>query len=146
MKLVEAMGKLSQTVSLFIEHIRSLPKSELEPADWGLREILIHIVFWHENYLNNLQRIRDKKPLHMLEGTYRELNAAAIRENESETIEHLLKRFENVQNLIVEIVSGTIDTGLDFYFKSDAKPRSILESIIRIEQHVRSHLVKMKKK
>lgn len=89
-------GSLDGAIQLFTAFVRSLPTAEMEPSkreSWGPREVLIHLVFWHEQYAQIASAVaRSKKPL-LLKGTARALNDAAVAREINAPIDELLRRW-----------------------------------------------------
>lgn len=68
---------LDEAIDSFISFIRSLPGQTLEASRterWGPREVLIHLVFWHEQYASIATAVAAKRPPKLHPGTIRDVN------------------------------------------------------------------------
>lgn len=53
----ELFSTLTSSIELFIQAVRS-KKSTLKATDeWSVKDVLCHIVFWHENYAANYEAL-----------------------------------------------------------------------------------------
>lgn len=135
-------NKLTNTINNFCNYIEKLPYSALEfskKKQWGPREVLCHIVFWHEQYVSIITfLINNEKPL-LLEGKFSDLNAYAVQLNKYETKESLLKRLQVAQKELHHLCINPGASKIKIQFKEGGKKRSLVEVITRIESHIRSH-------
>jgi hypothetical protein len=97
------IASLSEAVSSFRHLIRSLPESSLSPstgAEWGPREVLIHLAFWHAVYASTLRALLDDRVPEMPVGTFKGLNAKSVRTNVTTPSDQLLASLETAQREI----------------------------------------------
>ena len=67
----QAVARLDESVEAFACALESMPETALTGAEWGPREMLGHIVFWHETYLRIAHAINTGHDPVPLVGTFR---------------------------------------------------------------------------
>jgi predicted RNase H-like nuclease (RuvC/YqgF family) len=144
--MFEEVKKLDNTVKSYIKYIKNLPKENLDPENWGNREILIHIVFWHKNIEKTLESLNNKEKPIYASGTFRELNEKAINNNKKKSINELVNNLQDSQKRISFLVKNIDDINQYIQFKEEGKQYLVLQAISRIESHIRNHQKKLTKK
>src|SRR5512136_1110826 len=97
------MIELSQSIEAFCNFIEQLPSKSLEEQDWGPREVLAHLVFYHELYVKLVEAAALKLPLVPLEGKYREINARAVADCRGCSVDQLVERLSFANRRLVEL-------------------------------------------
>jgi uncharacterized protein with von Willebrand factor type A (vWA) domain len=141
----ETIARLHTTIASFTQFIQELPDELLQPAGWGAREILAHIVFWHEIHAATIEAICNGREPHLLSGVFREFNARAVKENVGASIEQLLERLQRAQEKMEQTASLPGVMQRSMFIKQGSKERSIQEVLERIEAHIRGHHVELRR-
>lgn len=142
---MQPIDKLDETIRDLTTYISSLSPKQLELSkreQWGAREVFIHIVFWHEQYASITKELLKKDKPCLLTGTFKENNALAVERNKDVPIEVLIERLQKAQAELLPSYDKA--RNLRIAFKEGGKVRSYPEAIERIEQHIRSHLERLK--
>ena len=142
------IGRLSSAVSSFMEFIHSLPAAKLEPATsetWGPREVLIHLVFWHEQYARIASDILGGKKREMLRGTFKQINAAAVSQNATATLADLLGRWGVAHEELFRISRWRQATRLKFSLREGSKEWPFLVLMRLAAGHILRHEEKLRK-
>lgn len=139
------LEKLRRTVESFIYFMNRLPEEHLAPADWGPREVLVHLVFWHETYVSTIEALIAGRTPDLPEGTFAELNAQAVRQNAEVPIARLLERFRKAQSRLEELAILDPSRSWTIPAKAGSKARPLDELIKRIEAHIRNHEIKLRR-
>jgi hypothetical protein len=140
---MNAIERLDQTIINFLTFINSIPADKLKPslsAEWGAREIIIHLVFWHEQYVAILQEVVVGRNPKLLKGTFKETNHRAVKELLPIPISQLSTRFLRAQEQLRQVASTPQAKTLKFAFKEGGKVWPFEEALERIEKHIRTHL------
>lgn len=133
---------LSSAIDSFITYIQRLNSSQLQLSrtrTWGPKEVLIHIVFWHEQYCKILRALSLGEKPAMLTGSFIQLNALAIEQNKHETTENLLSRLNIAEKELEGLYKKFNAKELKIAFKDGGKLRTLEEAIVRVTQHINSH-------
>lgn len=141
-----ALAKLRQTVESFISYILSLPPEQLAPAAWGPREVLVHLVFWHETFVSTIQALLDRREPNLPRGTFAELNAAAIRANAAVPIPDLIERFRAAQARLETLAVQAAGHPLAIPVKAGSRTRTFEQLMLEAEAHIRNHQWKLRRR
>lgn len=139
------IDRLENTIKDLITYISGLAPERLELSrakQWGPREVFIHIVFWHEQYVSITKALLARDRPRLLTGTFKQHNALAVERNKDVPVEVLIERLQQAQAELLPSYEAA--KNLRIAFKEGGKVRSYPEAIERIEQHIRSHLERLK--
>ncbi len=139
---------LTEQVRLFVAAIRAAPRENLcaaAAADWGPREILCHLVFWHAQYVSIIKALLANKEPVLLTGSFKWHNAEAVRQLSGCDVEELLRRLEGSQRELDRIARRKDIDHLSFSFREGSKHRSFAEFVDVIANHFRSHRLQVER-
>lgn len=141
-------SKLDQAISSFITFARSLPPRAMEPSRtdrWGPREVLIHLVFWHEQYNQIAAAVAANQQPGLFEGTFKEINRFAVTQNLAVSIEELAARWTKAQRALEHITTSAGGEGLKLRLRKGSKewPLSVLVRLAA--RHIENHEAKLRK-
>lgn len=140
--------KLSNAIANFSQYIRKLPILSLELSnsqEWGPKEVLIHLVAWHEYYISILHELLLGKKPELIKGTLKEQNKLAVEKNRDKSIESLLLRLKTAEEELKRIYSYPNAKKLHIALKVGGKARPLNE-IIRLDvAHFRRHQQQLQK-
>lgn len=139
------IDQLDGTIKDLSAYISCLSPTQLELSKtekWAAREVFIHIVFWHEQYVSITKDLLRKEKPHLLTGSFKENNALAVEQNKDVPIKSLIERLQTAQSELLPLYDQA--TTLRIAFKEGGKVRTYPDAIERIEQHIRSHLERLK--
>ena len=141
--------KLDQAVADFINLIHSLDPKDLQSSktyEWGPKETLCHIVFWHEEYVRVLSRQLKGQNPNLLVGTFPGYNAQAVRKFINLPSADLVLRLQKAHQKLHLLASGEIPAKFRVAFKEGAKLRDFDNLLDRISAHFNSHIRQLKRK
>jgi hypothetical protein len=78
---MSAVETLQAAVDAFCCFVEGLPKTAWVEQDWGPKEVLAHLVFWHESYLAQIEALLTGAPFDLPQGRFSDLNAQTIAAN-----------------------------------------------------------------
>src|SRR5271157_2169129 len=107
--------QLDEAIDSFVNFTRSLPADALEGSKsdrWGPREVLIHLVFWHEQYARIGEDVAAKRQPVMLKGTFKELNRASVARNIHVPVGILIERWQSAHQRLVHLAKARNATHL----------------------------------
>jgi hypothetical protein len=115
--------------------------SLLVNSAWTARDVLVHLVFWHESFARNVDDLAHGLRPTPLRGTYAELGRRAAEEAEGRSIEELLTRLMAAQRGIEESIFDPRVTSIPY--KVGSRPYSPAEHLSIVNEHVGNHLSKV---
>jgi hypothetical protein len=130
--LDEAIGNLSAA-------LKGLPPELQRPAEWGAREMLVHIVFAHELYVSYLKAIAKGERPPLFEGRYVDQNALALAQNSAARVQELAERLRAAHAELSRLVALESVQKAPFYAKRGAKRRTLVEALEAGAAHIRGH-------
>ncbi|MEM7133802.1 MAG: hypothetical protein AAF702_46330 [Chloroflexota bacterium] len=131
--------KLEQTVNGFCEYISSLPDENKAEATWGPKEVLAHLVQFHENFVDQAEALLADKEFGNLQGRFDQVNAQAVDSSRGVMVEKLTQRFKVADKRLRHFALSCDAEKLQVKLKADSKPQSLASVITMVEHHIRSH-------
>ena len=135
-------SRLDEAIASFVEFIHSLPADALALSKtdrWGPREVLIHLVFWHEQYARIGEDMAAKRQPVMLRGTFKELNRTAVAENNSVPVETLIERWDSAHKRFVHVAKMRNAHHLKFSLREKSKQWPMADIIRLAAGHIQNH-------
>jgi hypothetical protein len=140
-----AVEALQDAVEDFARRYEGLPPQDLTGGDWGPREVLCHLVYWHETYLEIVRALNHHDPPAIKEGVFREFNQLAVEELGTVPPYVLLARLDVAQRrLAVELLR--LSPAARIRIKTGSMARGPVEFTRRIEGHFRGHLADLRRR
>jgi hypothetical protein len=141
----EELTRLTATVESFCKLVEGLPARALLERPWGPRQVLSHLVFWHETYVRQTEaRLADKGWL-LPEGTFNELNAQAVASLAAVGVATLLARFRAANKRLCSLARQPRASVVDIQVKADSKAWPLGEFLVMVEAHIRRHGEELRK-
>ena len=111
---------------------------------WSARDVLAHLVFWHESFARNLKDASEKRKPNPLKGSLAEVNRQSVDSNRGVSIEELIERLRKAQKIINEYI---FDTSISLIpYKQGSRSYSRLEHLEVVTSHIGKHLKDLNKK
>jgi hypothetical protein len=137
--------RLTNTVEKFCGWVESLPAEETRPQSWGPREILAHLVYWHEQYIAQGKAILSGRKYPAPRGRFADMNSIAAAKFQKTPIVKLTARFRNANRRLCRLARGSSARKIAFSIKQGSKRWRLPDLIPAVEAHVRNHLRALKK-
>ncbi len=135
----EAAARLSESVEAFACALESISETPLTGGEWGPREMLCHIVFWHETYARIAHAINTGQDPMPLVGTFPEFNRQSVLELGQVPVTVLVARLRRAQRRFAgELL--TMSPSSRITIKVGARGRGPLEFVLKTDAHIRGHL------
>lgn len=140
--------QMDQAVASFINFVQSIPPEQLQPSKsekWGPLEVLIHLVFWHEQYLRIATAALAGKKHEMLHGTFKEINGWAVAENLTVSVPELIRRWLKAQTALEHLTQRPGAAHLKFSLREGSKEWTLPVLIRLAAGHIVNHEAKLRK-
>jgi len=139
----QLFARLTRNLDIFIEEVHN-KKADLMATDkWTVKDVLCHIVFWHENYAANYQALSRKQPPPLLNGPGYKLNLDGVKSLRiypiNELINRLLKANDILFTCIVEMKVPRMT------YKKDGHVYKTAEFLDLIARHIKTHTKQIKR-
>jgi hypothetical protein len=133
--------QLRRAVDAFCRLIRELPEASLAEQEWGPKEVLAHLVWWHEYYVARIEAAAAGQLVAEPPGRPVALNAQAAAGSHGVSVAELLRRWQEAderlrdfgQTMDPQMIVVTIHRPTGFI-------HGCLDDLIpRVESHIREH-------
>jgi hypothetical protein len=131
--------RLTASVEEFCGTIEKLPARAFLETPWGPRQVLAHLVFWHESYVRQIEAGLAGIGWLFPEGTLKELNAKAVASLSGVGVPTMLARFRAANSRLCRLAGDPRSAGAQVQLKRDTKSWPLSEFILEVEAHVRRH-------
>jgi hypothetical protein len=135
----EDLARLTATVEGFCLLIDRLPGRALLEKPWGPRQVLSHLVFWHETYVRQIEARLAGKGWLLPEGTFNQLNADAVASLATVGAPTLLARFRAANTRLCRIAMQPTAASVHVQLKVDSKAWPLDKFLVMVEAHIRRH-------
>lgn len=141
----ETTRSLTAAVETFCAWVTAQPEAPPCEPGWGLRETLAHLVYHHEIYVCQAQALVTGEPAALPQGTFKEINAAAVAELSGIPLAELIARLQTANQRLCalydefNLADGVIHT------KTGSTPWKLKDLLPCVAGHLRSHLAQLKK-
>jgi hypothetical protein len=137
------LDRLTTTVVKFCRFIEGLTEIDLQEQSWGPREVLAHLVYWHELCAARAEAAQDGRPSALPEGRFNDLNAVAVAQNRYAPLAEMLRRFQEANDRLASAAMASPDIAIQL--KRGSKNWPLMELIPNLESHIRNHLRQLEK-
>jgi len=135
----ENLARLAATVESFCQMIGQLPARALLEKPWGPRQVLCHLVFWHETYARQIEARLAGHGWLLPEGTFIELNAQAVASLAAVGVPTLLARFRAANTRLGRLALEPKAANVQVQLKQGSKSWPLDEFLVMVEAHIRRH-------
>lgn len=138
------LKQLNETISQLFDVYKNMANSEIAVYEgWTAKDILGHIVFWHESFARNVRDIvNDIKPT-PLKGKYSDLNQRCFDEMRQKTVEEITQRLEAAHRVIRENILNPKLVLIPY--KKGSRDYTPEEHLDIVNEHIKEHLSGIRK-
>ncbi|MBE0672936.1 MAG: ClbS/DfsB family four-helix bundle protein [Anaerolineales bacterium] len=133
------LKQLNKTISQLSDVYKNMANPEIAVyEEWTAKDILGHIVFWHESFARNVRDIvNDIKPT-PLKGKYSDLNQRCFDEMRQKTVEEIIQRLEAAHRVIRENILNPKLVLIPY--KKGSRDYTPEEHLDIVNEHIKEHL------
>ena len=132
--------RLHASVEALCRFIESLLPGALVDQEWGPKEVLAQLVYWHETYVALLQARLAGRPYPLPEGRFRDINAKAVAEGRQRSVAQLVARLRAADRRLTTLARDPKAASIIMVVKVGAAPRRVPAYLDRVDGHLRGHL------
>ena len=114
-------------------------------TDWTAKDVLAHIVMWHESFANNIIDLINGNKLNLLKGLLYEINENGVKEYRKYTVEELKIKIINAQEIINNNIEN-VKIKLILYRKNSKREYTKEEHLEIVYKHIKGHYEDIVKK
>ncbi len=131
--------RLTASIEAFCRIVEQLPAHAFLVKPWGPRQVLAHLVFWHEIYVRQIEAGQAGIGWLFPEGTLKTLNEEAVASLAAVGVPTMLARFRAANTRLCRLAADPKTAGARVQLKRDTKSWPLSEFILQVELHVRRH-------
>ena len=136
--------QLNETISQLFDVYQNMVNPDIYIyEEWTAKDILGHIVFWHESFARNVSDIVNGIEPTPLKGNYRDLNQRCFDEMRTKTIDELAKRLEAAHRVIQENILNPKLVLIPY--KKGSRDYTPDEHLDIVNEHIKEHLKGIRK-
>ncbi len=138
------LTQLNETISQLFDVYENMANPEIAIYEkWTAKDILGHIVFWHESFARNVRDIvNDIKPT-PLKGKYSDLTQRCFDEMRQKTVEEITQRLEAAHRVIQENILNPKLVLIPY--KKGSRDYTPEEHLDIVNEHIKEHLCGIRK-
>ncbi len=134
---------LSNNIDILIQEVKKKRSNLMATDAWTVKDVLCHIVFWHENYAANYNALAEKYDPPLLDGPGYKLNKEGVSSLRKFSIDNLIKRLHNAQNTLYRcIVEKKVS---QMTYKKDGRVYKTADFLDAIARHIVTHTKHIKR-
>ena len=130
---------LDQAVEDFCQFIQNLPQEDATQRAWGPKEVLAHLVFYHELYVAQAQAFLAGSRVKLPKGRYSDLNAEAAERCRDVPMDELVGRLRIANRRLGELCAAGDPDQIVVPIKSGIRPYRLAKLIPEVASHIRNH-------
>jgi hypothetical protein len=135
--------KLSNNLDIFIQEVKSKKSNLMATDKWTVKDVLCHIVFWHESYAANFDALAMSQEPSLLDGPGYKLNKEGVSFLKKYTVKELIKRLKKAQNTLYRsiVVKGVSQ----MTYKKEGHVYTTSDFLGVIARHILTHTKHVKR-
>ena len=138
-KIATDLEKLQNTVDALCNYIETLSETAQAEQAWGPKEVLAHLVQYHESFADQASAIVTGNRVEALKGRFIDVNAQAVDASRGIPVKDLIQRFKEADTRLRDIAKMYDPTAIYLLLKQDSVQRTLADVITMVEHHIRSH-------
>lgn len=144
LKIRQARTELQERVQKLIHFFeKPLNLSHKVYRYWDGKDVLGHLVFWHESFARNVKDLSLGRTPTPLKGKLSEVNLLSVQSTKQESVPALLERLQRAQQCIdTHIVNTEIES---IPYKKGSRAYTRLEHLEIVSAHIKRHLKDLNK-
>lgn len=119
--------------------------AEMRVGEWGPKETLSHVVFWHQATIEGIQSVAKGGPPYRLEAVTDVYNARAVADHSGEDILKLSSSLRALQEQLAEAAQALPELDAVVRVQVDGSTRTARQQLQRLSEHLREHLEELQR-
>jgi len=135
-----AIEGLREAVARFWRFVSELPDGALVEKAWGPKEVLAHLVFWHESYVAQAEAWPSTGAVGLPRGRFEEINARAVAASRGLPAADLLRRYRDANKRLCRLAQADEADSITLRLKRGSVPRPLAWFVTAEAGHIGHHL------
>ncbi len=134
---------LANNLNFFVDELKKKKSTLMATDKWTIKDVLCHIVFWHENYAANYKASSENKEPPLLVGPGYKLNPDGVALFRKYSISELIDKLLKAQNSLYQSI--VVKKVPKMTYKKDGRIYTTSEFLNLIARHIATHTKHVKK-
>jgi hypothetical protein len=140
----QLLTKLDETVAQAAQFFSGVDET-LCDGHQTAREVLSHLVFWHQEYAAIIESLAGGRQPVLRRGAFADLNAQATRTYQTVSLRDLAHRLLSTQDRLDVALRRLPDWSMNFPVKEGGRFWSVSDRVAAIESHIRNHVYRLRR-
>ena len=128
---------------MFIAEVKSKRSDLMATDEWTVKDVLCHIVFWHENYAANYKALAEGKEPPLLDGPGYKLNTQGVASLRRLPIKKLIAKLREANRaLYISVVQKRVPR---ITYKKNGRVYKTADFLELVARHVRTHTIQARR-
>lgn len=141
-KLISSVEQAVQSAVAFFE---ANPDSEARLDLWTPREVLCHMIYWHQATLDGMTSVAAGGEALRIYASTDEMNARSVGRQAGQSVVQLIEQLNPIQEGLISAARSTPDANAVVLISGSGAEMSTVQRLERIANHWNEHLEEMKK-
>lgn len=141
----KAITQLDQTVGEAVTYFRT--KLEAESAEWGPKEVLSHLLYWHGWSVGSLEAVTAGQAPHVMPPAPAEIdaiNARAVADRRDREMASLTTELATLQHRLIQLARNLPDPTAIVAIRSNGQALTVAERLELMRHHIGNHLAELR--
>ncbi len=133
-------ASLQQAFDAAISYFRAEADSEVRVDLWTPREVLCHMIYWHQATVDGIESVASGGEPHRIYASTDEMNARAVGRAAGQDVARLIEEIIPLQERLANGVRGLEDPDVTVLVRADGTELSAAQRLEGITKHWLGHL------
>ncbi len=134
------VASLQQAFDAGISYFRAEAESEVRMDLWTPREVLCHMIYWHQATIDGIESVASGGEPHRIYASTDEMNARAVGRAAERDVPRLIEDIMPLQERLVDGARGLEDPDVTVLIRADGTELSAAQRLEGITKHWLGHL------
>lgn len=134
------VASLQQAFDAGISYFRAEAESEVRMDLWTPREVLCHMIYWHQATIDGIESVASGGEPHRIYASTDEMNARAVGRAAERDVPRLIEDIMPLQERLVDGARGLEDPDVTVLIRADGTELSATQRLEGIAKHWLGHL------
>ncbi len=134
------VASLQQAFDAGISYFRAEAESEVRMDLWTPREVLCHMIYWHQATIDGIESVASGGEPHRIYASTDEMNARAVGRAAERDVPRLIEDIMPLQERLVDGARGLEDPDATVLIRADGTELSAAQRLEGITKHWLGHL------
>ena len=143
-KIETLISSLDETVKTGLAYFESNADSEDRVGIWTPREVLCHMIYWHQATVEGMETVASGGEPHRIYASTDEMNARAVGRASGKSVPQLIEELRPLQERLVSAARSMSDPNTTVLIRGNGSELSAAQRLELITSHWNEHLKELR--